>query len=172
MKKKRWIVLLIIGLLVLAGVACGGSRSSEEEPAEPAGGADLDEIVENGVLRVSRPDCHCWVYQKGWSLYWIADKDFAFEEDGTTYIQYQLYTTQTERLPEKRLAKGHLWDNIGGYFEKYELEGDFGGYRVMKRDIPTAYSVTSIVTGYYKNGEWIWKNYFRPFYQFGEEQMK
>ena len=34
MKKKRWIVLLIIGLLVLAGVACGGSGSSEEEPAE------------------------------------------------------------------------------------------------------------------------------------------
>ena len=129
-------------------------------------------IVKNGVLRVYRPDYHCWVYQKGWSLYWIADKDFDFEEDGTTYIQYQLYTTQTERLPEKRLKNGHLWDNIGGNFEKYELEGDFGGCRVMKRDIPTAYSVTSIVTGYYKNGEWVWKNYFRPFYQFGEEQAR
>lgn len=36
MKKKRIIVLLIIGLLVLAGVACGGSGSSEEEAAETA----------------------------------------------------------------------------------------------------------------------------------------
>ena len=73
---------------------------------------------------------------------------------------------QIQNLPEKRLAHQNYWDNIGGYFEDYELEGDFGDYRVMKREIPTAYSVTSIVTGYYKNGEWIWKNYFRPIYSF------
>ena len=94
------------------------------------------------------------------------NRDFYFEPDGTTYIQYQLCTTQTENLPEKRLAHGNLWDNIGGHFEKYEIEGDFGEYRVMKREIPTEYSVTSIETGYYKNGEWIWKNYFRPLYEF------
>ena len=34
MKKKRIIVLLIIGLLVFAGVACGGHESSQEEPAD------------------------------------------------------------------------------------------------------------------------------------------
>lgn len=34
MKKKKIIVLLIIGLLVLAGVACGGHESSQEEPAD------------------------------------------------------------------------------------------------------------------------------------------
>ena len=127
---------------------------------------DLKEIVNDGTLRVYRPDFHCWVYQKDWYLYWIVDQDFNFEEDGSTYIQYQMWTTQTDNLPEKRLAHGNLWDNIGGHFEKYELEGDFGPYRVMKRKIPTAYSVTSIVTGYYKNGEWIWKNYFRPIYEF------
>jgi hypothetical protein len=77
-----------------------------------------------------------------------------------------MWTTQIQNLPEKRLAHHNYWDNIGGFFEDYELEGDFGDYRVMKREIPTAYSVTSIVTGYYKNGEWIWKNYFRPIYSF------
>lgn len=136
--------------------------------APDAKGTDMEEIVSKGILRVYRPDYHCWVYQLGGDLYWIVDSDFNFEEDGSTYIQYQMWTTQTRNLPEKRLAHGNLWDNIGGYFEKYELEGDFGAYRVMKRKLPTAYSLTSIITGYYKNGEWIWKNYFRPIYRFGE----
>lgn len=123
-------------------------------------------IVEEGTLRVYRPDFHCWVYQKGWNLYWIVDTDFNFEENGSTYIQYQMWTTQTNKLPEKRLENNWLWDNIGGDFEKYELHGDFGAYRVMKREIPTDYSVTSIVTGYYKDEKWIWQNYFRPIYSF------
>ena len=127
---------------------------------------DLKDSVEEGTLRVYRPDYHCWVYQVENSLYWIVDQEFNFEEDGTTYIQYQLYTTQKDKLPQRRIDNGWFWDNIGGYFEKYEIDGDFGDYRVMKREIPTAYSVTSIVTGYYKNGEWIWKNYFRPIYSF------
>lgn len=133
---------------------------------EIEGAPGLKKIIEEGTLRVYRPDYHCWVYQLGWFLYWIAEPGFSFEEDGTTRIQYQMWTTQTERLPEKRLAHGNLWDNISGHFEKYEMKGDFGPYRVMKREIPTAYSVTSIVTGYYQNGEWIWKNYFRPVYCF------
>ena len=132
--------------------------------APDTAGTDLEEIVSKGTLRVYRPDRHCWVYQLGWNLYWIVDSNFSFEEDGSTYIQYQLWTTQTQNLPEKRLAHGNYWDNIGGHFEKYELEGDFGQYRVMKRAIPKEYSVTAIVTGYYKNGAWVWKNYFRPVY--------
>lgn len=71
-----------------------------------------------------------------------------------------------DSFPQHRLENGWFWDNIGGHFEKYELEGDFGEYRVMRRELPTEYSVTSIETGYYKNGEWIWKNFFRPVYEF------
>ena len=41
-----------------------------------------------------------------------------------------------------------------------------GRYRVCKRKLPEEYSITSIVTGYYKNDKWIWKNYFRPVYEF------
>ena len=129
-----------------------------------AGTSQLQEILNKGSLRVYRPDRHCWVYQDGTSLYWIVDQDFAFEEDGTTYIQYQLWTTQTDRLPSSRLENGHLWDNIGAYFEDYELKSDFGPYRVMKRELPAEYAVTCVLTGYYTQGAWVWKNFFRPTY--------
>lgn len=143
------------------------SPSADFIAPDTADAPGLRKIVEKGTLRAYRPDYHCWVYQLGWSLYWITEPGFTFEDDGTTLIQYQMWTTQTDKLPEKRLAHGNLWDNISGHFETFEVEGDFGPYRVMRREIPTAYSVTSIVTGYYKNGEWIWKNYFRPVYEFG-----
>ena len=123
---------------------------------------ELDTILDKGDLMVCRPDHDCWVCQYGNDLYWVAGPDFEFEDDGSTYIQYQLWTTQTEKLPQKRLEKKYYWDNIGGNFEKYEVEGDFGAFRVMKRSIPEEYAVTSIVTGYYKDGKWIWRNYFRP----------
>ena len=50
--------------------------------------------------------------------------------------------------------------------EEYELDGDYGDYRIMKRDLPTEYSITSIETGYHKNGKWIWREFFRPIYEF------
>lgn len=129
-------------------------------------GTELESIVKNGLLRVYRPDSHCWVYQLDNSLYWIADQDFILEDDGTTKIQYQLWTTQIEKLPEKRLANKSTKDNLGGNFEEYELKGNFGAYRVMKRELPDAYSITAIVTGYYRDGSWVWKNCFRPIYVF------
>lgn len=160
-----WSVALSTGVYIDSN---GVHHVAENEYAAPdvRNAPGLKDIVENGTLRVYRPDYHCSVYQSGNSVYWIVDQDFFFEEDGTTYIQYQLYTTQRGRLPQKRIEDGCSWDNIGGYFEKYELKGDFGLYRVMKRELPKEYSITSIVTGYYKNGKWIWKNYFRPIYNF------
>jgi len=128
-------------------------------------GTDLENIIENGHLRVYRPDYSCWVYQYDGSLYWIVDQDFNFEEDGTTYIQYQLWTTQRENLPAERLENEHFWDNIGGDFEEYELDGNFGDYRVSKRELPTEYSITAITTGYHVDDEWIWQNFFRPIYE-------
>ena len=132
-------------------------------------GTDLETIVNNGYLRVYRPDYTCYVYQYKGYLYWIVDKGFLFEEDGTTYIQYHLWTTQIEKLPQKRLKNKWYYDNIGGYFEKYEITGSIncGRYRVSKRKLPTEYAVTSITTGYYKNRKWVWKEFFRPVYEFG-----
>ena len=124
------------------------------------------DFVKNGTLLVCRPDMHIWIFQYDGSLYWVADEGFHFEDDGLTYIQYHLWTTQLEKLPPGRLAQNYYWNNLSGYFEKYELSGDFGKYRVMCCELPTEYSITSILTGYYKDGEWGWVNSFRPVYVF------
>lgn len=130
-------------------------------------GTDLEEIVTKGHLRVYRPDRSCYVYQYKRHLYWIVDEGFDFEEDGTTYIQYHLWTTQVDKLPQKRLKNNWFWDNIGGYFEKHEITNriNCGRYRVCKRKLPEEYAITSIATGYYKKGEWVCRNYFRPVYE-------
>ncbi len=165
MIKWPWSVPLSTGVYVSGDEFYYAAAASFEPPAAD-GAADLKEIVDNGTLRVYRPDYHCWVYQLGNSLYWIVDSDFDFEDNGMTYIQYQMWTTQIQNLPKERLEHNYFWDNIGGYFEDYEIYGDYGSYRVMRRELPADYSLTSIVTGYYKNGEWVWKSYFRPIYEF------
>lgn len=114
-----------------------------------------------GVLLAARPEYSFYVYQQGGDLYWLCGDSFPFEEDGSTYIQYQLWTTQIDRLPQKRLEQECYWDNIGFPFEQNETES-FGEYRAAKSRIPEEYAVTAIVTGYYKDGMWIWKDYFRP----------
>ena len=158
--KWPWAVPISTGVYVSS---IGIHYVAEKEFVIPDIKADY---IENGILRVFRPDKGCWVYQWKGALYWVVDEDFYFEENGSTYIQYQLWTTQTDKLPRHRLDHNWLWDNIGDNFEDYELHGEFGSYRVMKREIPTTYPVTAIVTGYYKNGAWTWKEYFRPIYEF------
>ena len=122
------------------------------------------DIVNKGILRVYRPDYHCWVYQYQGNLYWIADEDFNFEKNGRTYIQYHLYTTQIDNLPAHRLEHHWYWDNIGDYFEEHEITDELNcvPYRVSVRSIPTEYSIICITTGYYKDGRWIWQSSFRP----------
>ena len=68
-------------------------------------------FINNGVLRVYRPDQHYWVYQYEGSLYWVVDNQFHFNPSGSTYIQYQLWTTQINKLPQHRLENGWYWDN-------------------------------------------------------------
>lgn len=115
----------------------------------------------SGTLLVSRPEYSFYVYQQYGELYWLCGDSFPFEDDGTTYVQYQLWTTQIDRLPQKRLEHECFWDNIGFNFEQNEIE-PFGEYRVAKSKIPEEYAVTAIVTGYHKDGKWIWQDYFRP----------
>lgn len=138
------------------------NRKVPEELAELAGDAALDAVIRDGILKVSEPDRSCWVYQYGGELYWFAGPDFDFEEDGSTYIQYQLNTTQVEKMPAERLANGWDWDNIGFVFEENEVPVAGGGFRVAVRPLPTEYAITAIVTGYYNSYKWVWSRYFRP----------
>ncbi len=128
-------------------------------------GTDLDYIVNEGVRVVSRPDFGCYVYQLEDRLYWIADETYSFCEDGATYIQYQMETTQYDKLPADRLENNWFWSNIGDYFENHEITNQMncGKYRVSVRDIPKEYSVTHIQTGYH-NGDWVWCSEFKPVY--------
>lgn len=129
-------------------------------------GTYLEEIVENGMLRVYRPDVGMHVYQYNGMLYWIAEKHFFFKEDGHTYIQFQLNTTQISNLPQQRLENKWYSDNIGFYFEAKEVVGmNTGNYRVAVVELPKTYSITQIWTGYH-DGEWIWRQDFRPWYDF------
>ena len=128
-------------------------------------GTDLEKIVSDGILRVYKPENHMYVYWYADRLYWIADEGFSFEDDKSTRLEMLLWTTQTDQLSEKSRNIGKTWDSFGVYFEKYELQGNFGRYRVCARELPVDYPVTSIKTGYYSRG-WIWSASFWPVFRF------
>lgn len=128
-------------------------------------GTDLEQVTENGILLMYRPDVHAYVYQYEGSLYWIVEEEYDFV-DGDTFIQFQMNTTQPENLPEDRLENGWMWSNIGFLFSKKELtDWNTGKYRVAVRKIPTDYSVTNVWTGNYIE-TWLWKETFRIRYEF------
>ena len=129
-------------------------------------GTDLEKIVNDGVCLASSKESNVCIYQYNRKIYWITTKDSFLEDDGSTFIQYQIDTTQYDRLPQNRIEEGSYWDNIGGAFEKYEITNEIncGDYRVSVRDIPKEYAIVRILTGYYVNGVWIWEKNIRPLY--------
>ena len=130
-----------------------------------AGHTDLDRIVTDGVLKMYSPEAHIYVYALDESLFWIAEDGFLFENDGTTRLELLLWTTQTDKLSPKALALGRDYDTLGVTFEKNELSGDLGPYRVCAFPLPASYPVTSIKTGQYSKG-WIWQETFWPEFDF------
>lgn len=140
------------------------TNPKEYVPLDVAG-TDLEEIVEEGILRVYRPDYGMYVYQYEGELYWIAEEDYGFV-NGDTSVQYQLDTTQVNKLPQNRLENEWYWDNLGFGFAGRELNDiETGKYRVAKKYLPVEYSIEKIWTGYYDD-KWIWKQDFRPYYFF------
>jgi len=127
---------------------------------------DLENIVNKGTCLASYPQFSIYIYQYKWDLYWIAGPDYNFESDKNTYIEYHIYTTQYEYLPEERKLNGWYWSNIGDDFEKNEIteEMECGKYRVSRRSLPDAYSIVRIVTGYFYDGKYIWYRALRPDY--------
>lgn len=130
-------------------------------------GTDLENVVKDGILRVYRPDVGMYVYQYDGELYWIAENFYDFEKDAS-FIQYQLDTTQTDRLPKERIKNLWFWDNNSFYFESKEMIlHNLEKYRVAKCVLPTEYSITRIWTGCCTD-QWIWRSDFRPLYDFSE----
>lgn len=134
-------------------------------PLETEGSA-LDKIVKEGVLRVYRPEEGMYIYQFEGALYWIAEEKF-FTGGEKEHIEFQLGTTQINKLPEDRLAIAKEHDNRVFIFERNELKGQNNGrYRVAVNEVPKEYAITEILTGNYVD-EWIWSAKFRPYYAFG-----
>ena len=126
---------------------------------------DLEQIVSKGTLLVYRPEFHIYVYACEGKLFWVAEDGFKFEEDGSTFMNAVLWTTEPEKISEKSKARGLLFDALGTTFERAELEGNFGQYRVCAWQLPTDYPITSLRLGYY-SGAWLWTNTCWPVYNF------
>lgn len=127
-------------------------------------GTDLEKVVEEGILRVYNEEFGRYVYQYDGELYWIADEQIEPIEDNLC-MQFQLTTTQEGNLPEERIKKNWLWDNLSFYFETNEItDWNTGQYRVAKEKLPTEYSIVKIWTGDYIK-DWKWICNFRPWYE-------
>lgn len=127
---------------------------------------DIEKVIEEGVLRIYRPDFGMYVYQYEGKLFWITNDNYSFNSEKNAFIQYHLFTTQTSRLPRHCLDNGYFWDNSGFWYDTQEVEEMKSElYRVAVMELPKEYSISRIITGNYE-GDWIWKQEFRPWYEF------
>ena len=130
-------------------------------------GTDLEEITAKGVLLSSQPVFHVYVYFYEGSLYWIAEDGFFLEDDGRTFMNAVLWTTEPEKISQYSKDLGLQYDALGVSFEIGEVSGNFGRYRVCAWKLPKDYPITSIMLGYFYNG-WVWKEYCWPVYDFSQ----
>lgn len=147
---------------------CKGEMTLEnpQDFVEPkVAGTNLEGIVGQGKLRVYRGDVGVYVYQYANELYWIIDCKKNNEEDFR--VQFQMNTTQIDRLPQERLEDNKNWSNLSFSFKDKEIdEWRTEDYRVAKCELPRDYSLTKLWTGKYVDNQWIWYQNFRPWFDF------
>ena len=128
-------------------------------------GTDLEEIVEKGVLRVYCQEAGLYIYQYQEDIYWITDKNYTFIDDNTL-VEYQVVTTQKEKLPPERVK--YSFENCPFRFTSSEwVSGNVGSYRVARKELPNEYAISKIVTGS-PSEPWVWRRTFRPYYSFSQ----
>lgn len=143
----------------------------EEKLTPDVTGTDLVPVVNEGYAKVLRPDIGMYVYQHNNCLYWIIEPKYN-NIDSNGHIQYKLCTTQAGRLVDINSEKSSNWDNREFWLTDNEsLMINTGQYLVIKKELPDSYSVTKILTGK-QTKEWIWLEYFRPYYQFSSGAIR
>lgn len=118
-------------------------------------------VFSDGSLCFYRKDVGLYLYQYNGKLYWIATNDFKFDENGSTYIMYHMFTSQIDKLPESRIGEGY--DIRSFIFEKFEYKDEITTpYRVAVRDIPQEYPIVYVMTGVMDldNNIRLWSEYF------------
>lgn len=141
-----------------------------EFKAPEVAGTDLEEVVENGVLSVYRPDHGMYVYQCDKEIYFIAEPEYDFV-DGNARLQCQFFTTQSDALPK---AKGKKSSDESFWFKDKEiLDWNVGKYRVARHALPTEYSITRIQVGKWENEiGWVWREQVCPNYTWLIEESR
>ncbi len=107
----------------------------------------MQQVIENGYLCIYDVEKDFSVYQYENSIYWIAGKDFSFNENGNTYLFCHFYYWNNEHLPES--AKKYGFENKDFYFEDKEI--CFSSeelYRVSKIQLPE-YMLKQLYMGVY-----------------------
>lgn len=128
-------------------------------------GTELEDVINNGILHVCRPDIGIYVYQYNMDLYWITDNNYKFDNNDF-YVRFLLYTNQVDKLPEERIQNNLDSENCNFMFRAAEIEmWNVRKYRVSKKKLDTSYSITKIVTGEFGE-QWIWREEFIPCYYF------
>ena len=116
---------------------------------------EMDDVINNGVLKVYNNDHDAYVYQYGDKIHWLIGKEIPSD----TEVIYHIYTNEPEKLPEERQQYG--FDNRG--FSADVVEGrQCGDYRIFEADIPTGYNITEIDVGFNTAGTITWRDCFRP----------
>jgi len=122
----------------------------------------IKKIFCEGQLLFYQKDNGIYVYKYQNKLYWIATNNFQFSKESKTYILYQLWTTQVNKLPKDRIQ--YNYDKMDFIFEEHEIfDENTSPYRVAVQDIPTDYAITYILTGVYDliEDNMLWKEYFQ-----------
>lgn len=121
----------------------------------------LYKVFTEGQLCYYQKDAGMYIYKYLDNIYWIANKDFMFSQNGKTSIPYHINTTQKNKLPTHRIKNG--FDNLDFYFEEFEYRSETTSpYRVAIRNIPDDYPIANIRTGHYDtvNKTWYWSLIF------------
>lgn len=115
-------------------------------------GTDLEKVVKNGIIRASWDDEGLYVYQYKGKMYWITDQQCDLNNG---YIEYQVGTTQPEKISSGYSNNLYKFDNKRFLFEDYEITNSInsGKYRVAVQEIPNYYAITNFYTGFITSDE-------------------